>query len=47
MTTSSHKVTIDASSPRFSCFIHRNRHYHSIHAWWLGSVCRRVSGDDG
>jgi len=27
-------------------YIRLHRHYYSIHAEWLGSICRRLSGDD-
>jgi Protein of unknown function, DUF417 len=30
--------------PRCMRFIHRDRHDYPVHAGWLGSVCRRVSG---
>ena len=28
-------------------YIRLHRHYYSIHAEWLGSICRRLSGNDG
>ncbi len=27
-------------------YIHLYRHYYSVHAEWLGRVCRRFPGDD-
>jgi len=27
-------------------YIRLHRHYYSIHAEWLGSICRWLSGDD-
>ena len=30
---------------RFKRYIHNDRHYYSIHAEWLGCLCRRVSSN--
>src|SRR5580704_17675548 len=32
--------------PRLMCFIYNDRHYYTVHAGWLGGVCRRVSSND-
>ena len=31
---------------RFDCHLRDDRHHHSIHAQWLGRVCRRLSRHD-
>ena len=35
----------NSGGPRFMCYIHNDHHYFSIHAGWLGCVCRRLSSN--
>jgi Protein of unknown function, DUF417 len=36
----------NSRSPGLMCYIHLYRHDYTIHAEWLGRICRRLPGDD-